>query len=121
VSFFWVGDLRIPVQFAGSLLDLALRRLDGRQISCRYSDGALAGITNRAVARMKQGFSEEFILRYRQKYRKLLSKAVGRPVKAPLSTHEVVHKKLFSICTRKNLCKRTHLWPWAVEISTPTH
>jgi len=81
----------------------------------------LAGITNRAVARMKQGFSEEFILRYRQKYRKLLSKAVGRPVKAPLSTHEVVHKKLFSICTRKNLCKRTHPWPWVVEISTPTH
>jgi integrase len=26
---------------------------------------------------------------------------------------------MFLICTRKNLCKRTHLWPWAVEISTP--
>jgi len=61
----------------------------------------LAGITNRAVARMKQGFSEEFILRYRQKYRKLLSKAVGRPVKAPLSTHEVVHKNCFQFARAK--------------------
>ena len=26
---------------------------------------------------------------------------------------------LYSICTHRNLCKRTHLWPWAVEISTP--
>jgi len=49
----------------------------------------------------------------------VLSEAVGRPIKAHLSTHEAAHKILFSICTRKNLCRRTHLWPLAVKISTP--